>query len=90
MAPGTGGNELPITYKIDVMNALKDAGYSTYRIRQDKLLGEATLQLIRENKPVSWDNIATICKLLNCQPGDIMEYIPEDGGDAPESRQNAE
>jgi len=68
---------LPITYKIDVMTALKDAGYSTYRIRQDKLLGEATLQLIRENKPVSWDNIATICRLLDCQPGDIMEYVPD-------------
>ena len=68
---------MPITYKIDVMTALKDAGYSTYRIRQDKLLGEATLQLIRENKPVSWDNIATICRLLDCQPGDIMEYVPD-------------
>ena len=78
IAPGIGGFELPITYKIDLMAALKDAGYSTYRIRQDKLLGEATLQLIRGNKPVSWDNIATICKLLGCQPGDIMEYVPED------------
>lgn len=69
---------MPIVYKIDVINALKSAGYSTYRIRKEKLLGEATLQKIRNNEPVSWENVATICKLLNCQPGDIMEYTEED------------
>ena len=69
---------MPIRYKTDVIAALKTAGYSTYRIRKDKLLAESTLQLIREDKPVSWDNVATICGLLNCQPGNIMEYV-EDG-----------
>lgn len=69
---------MPIKYKIDVLAALKDAGYSTYRIRKDKLLGEATLQSLREGKAVSWDNIATICRLLDCQPGDIMEYVEEE------------
>ena len=74
---------MPIKYKIDVIAALKNAGYSTYKIRKDRLLGEATLQLFRENKPVSWDNIAIVCRLLNCQPGDIMEYVP---GDKPAER----
>lgn len=69
---------MPIRYKMDVIAALKAAGYSTYKIRKEKLLGEATLQCLRENKPVSWDNISTLCRLLNCQPGDIMEYVPED------------
>ena len=69
---------MPIVYKIDVINALKSAGYSTYRIRKEKLLGEATLQKIRNNEPVSWENVATICKLLNKQPGDIIEYVRED------------
>lgn len=69
---------MPIVYKIDVINALKSAGYSTYRIRKEKLLGEATLQKIRNNELVSWENVATICKLLNKQPGDIMEYVEED------------
>ena len=41
-------------------------------------MGEATLQKIRSNTPVSWENIATICHLLNCQPGDILEYVPEE------------
>lgn len=69
---------MPIVYRIDVLAALKEAGYSSYRIRKEKLMGEATLQKIRSNTPVSWENIATICQLLNCQPGDILEYVPEE------------
>ncbi len=65
---------MPIKYKIDIMANLKAAGYSTYRIRKDKIFGEATIQKIRNNELISWDNISTICKILNCQPGDIIEY----------------
>jgi len=66
---------MPIIYKVDVLAKLKTAGYSTYRIRKDKLLGEATMQRLRGGEPVSWENIATICHLLDCQPGDILEYV---------------
>lgn len=69
---------MPIGYKIDVLAALKDAGYSTYRIRKEKIFGEATVQKFRNAELVSLENIATLCKLLNCQPGDIMEYVEED------------
>lgn len=68
---------MPIQYKIDILAALKYRGYSTYRLRQDKLLGEATLTQIRRGEPVSWANISTICRLLNCQPGDILKYEEE-------------
>lgn len=69
---------MPVVYKFDVLSALKKAGYSTYRIRKEKILGEATLQKFRNNEPVSWENIATLCELLNCQPGDIMEYVEDE------------
>lgn len=68
---------MPIQYKIDVLGALKTAGYSTYKIRKEKLLSESTLQKFRQKEPVSWENIAVVCRLLNCQPGDIMEYMEE-------------
>ena len=74
---------MPIKYKIDVLEALKAAGYSTYRLRKDKLIGEATIQRIRSGEPVSWENISTLCSLLNCQPGDLLEYVPaEDTAEA--------
>ena len=69
---------MSIRYKMDVIAALKEAGYSTYRIRQEKIFGEATLQKIRRGEPVSWENVDTLCRLLGCQPGDLVEYEPED------------
>lgn len=68
---------MPIKYKIDVLAKLKEAGYNTNVIRKEKLLSEGTLQSLRNGKYISMDAISRICKLLNCQPGDIMEYQEE-------------
>lgn len=69
---------MPIRYKIDVLAALKSAGYTSYRIRQEALLSQSTLQKLREGRGVSWENLSTICGLLGMQPGDIMEHISGD------------
>ena len=63
-----------MVFKINVLQALKDKGYSTYRIKNDKLLSQSTLQKLREGKPVSWENIETFCRLLEIQPGELLEY----------------
>lgn len=65
---------MPINYKIDVLGKLKEAGYNTNRLRKEKILGEATIQKLRENKPVSWNNISTICELLDCKIEDILVF----------------
>lgn len=65
---------MPIQYKIDVLSKLKEKGYSTYRLRKERIFGEATIQKIRQGELVSWDNISTVCRLLDCQPGDIVKY----------------
>lgn len=69
---------MPLLYKINVLQALKDKGYNTNKLRKEKILAESTIQKLRENKPISWANIAQICELLQCQPGDILEYIDLD------------
>ena len=71
---------MPITYKLDVLAELKKAGYSSTRIRNEKIMGQATLTQLRRGELVSWMNIETICRLLHCQPGDILEY-KEDSAD---------
>ena len=71
---------MPVVYKVDILAALKAKGYSTYRLRKDKLLAEATIQTIRRGGLVSWDNIGRICTMLDCQPGDILAFEQ----DAPE------
>ena len=68
---------MPVKYKVDIMEKLKAAGYSSYRIRKDKLLGEATVQKLRTGEAVSWENISKICELLQCQPGDLLEHISD-------------
>ena len=68
---------MPLQYKIDVVAALKEKGYTSYKIRQDKLLSESTIQKLRSGKGVSWENIETLCRLLECQPGDFLEYTKE-------------
>lgn len=69
---------MSLRYKIDVLGALKEKGYSSYRLRAEKLIGERQLQQIREGVIVSPACLEKLCTLLGCQPGDILEYVPED------------
>ena len=64
-----------LQYKIDILQALKDQGINTTKIRKEKLLTEATLTAIRAKKPIHWTTLEKICDLLNCQPSDIIENI---------------
>lgn len=67
-----------IKYKIDIISALKNNGYSTYRIKQEKIFNQSQLQQIRNHKLLTQDALNRVCFLLNCQPGDILEYVPDD------------
>jgi putative transcriptional regulator len=69
---------MALKYKIDVLAALKEKGITTYQIRKDRLLSESTVQKLRAGVGVSWENIETLCRLLECQPGNLMEYAPEE------------
>ena len=71
---------MSIKYKIDILAALKEAGYNTTKLRKDKLLSEGVIQALREEKYISLQNVSKICELLDCQPGDLMEYV-RDGGE---------
>ena len=69
---------LSLIYKLNILQLLKSLGYTTYKLRKDKLLAESTIQKLRNNEPISWENIDTLCRLLNVQPGDILEYVPDE------------
>lgn len=67
-----------IIYKINVLDALKENGYSSYKLRKEKIFGEATLQKFRKKEYINFDNLNKLCELLNCQISDIIEYVKED------------
>lgn len=66
-----------IIYK-EMLVKLKAAGYTTYRLRNENLISQKTLTAIRNNEPINTKTIDVICRLANCQPGDIMEYVPDE------------
>lgn len=66
---------MSIVYKINVLEKLKDAGWSTYRIEKEKLLPPATVQRLRKGETISLDSLDRLCAVLGLQPGDIIEHI---------------
>lgn len=65
-------------YKIDVMKSLSDRGFTSTRMRKEKILSEATMQNLRKGKGITTETLNTICVILRCQPSDILEIIPTD------------
>ena len=72
---------MPIKYKVDIIAELKKAGYNTSTIRKEKIMGEAMLQKIRNGQMPSWGVLETLCTLLKCQPGDLLEFVSGDEAD---------
>ena len=70
-------NVMPLQYKVDVLAALKEKGYNTNRIRTEGLLSQSTLQKFRNKQGVSWENLETLCALLECQPADLIEFVKD-------------
>lgn len=69
---------MALQYKIDVTEALKEKGYTSYRIRKDKIIGERQMAQIRHGEVVSNAILDKLCFLLQCQPGDIIKYVDDD------------
>ena len=65
---------MPLRFKIDILDALKSKGYTSYTLRKENILSQSTIQKLREGKGLAWENIERLCALLECQPGDLLEY----------------
>ena len=57
---------------------LKEKDYSTYRIRQENIVSQAALTKMKNGSgDIDTRTINRLCKVLQCQPGDIMEYVED-------------
>lgn len=56
---------------------MKERGLSTYRIRKENIISQSALTSLKNGRSVTTDTIERLCKSLNCQPGDILEYVPD-------------
>ena len=69
---------MALRYKKDILESLKEKGLNSYRIRAERIFGERQLQQLRNGEIVSNACFDKLCGLLQCQPGDLLEYIPEE------------
>ena len=63
-----------IVYSKNIIEEMGKKGYTTYKIKQEKIFNQTQLQQLRDNKLLTQDNLNKLCELLECQPGDILEY----------------
>ena len=68
---------MALYYKVDILGKLKSAGYSTYKLRKEKIFGESTIQRFRAGDPLEWPVLDKLCSLLGCQPGDLIGHEPD-------------
>lgn len=81
---------MPISFE-KLKKLLDDQGKSIYRLKSEKIIGTATIDKIRsgmlmgrpfpdgtKRKNIDTASIDAICEYLNCQPGDIMEYVEDE------------
>ena len=60
----------------NVLQKLAESGWTTYRLTKEKQLGSSTIQRLRNGQSITTDSIDKICELCNCQPEDLVHYVP--------------
>ncbi len=72
-----GGLNMSIVFnKLDLL--LKEKNKTFYSLRKDKVVGTETTRKLQKNQgDIDTRSINSICEYLDCQPGDIMEYVRE-------------
>lgn len=68
-----------IRYKngVDVLAMLKEKGFTSYTMRRDNIIGQSRIQRLRKGELPSWSELSFICLVLGCQPGDLIECVPD-------------
>ena len=68
---------MAIVVNLDVMMAKRKIGLGELARRVDITL--ANLSILKNNKAraVRFSTLEALCRELNCQPGDILEYVPD-------------
>ena len=69
---------MPIVVNLDVMMARRKMSLGELAQKVDITL--ANLSILKNNhaKAVRFTTLEAICRALDCQPGDSLEYVPEE------------
>lgn len=76
---------MAIRINLDVMMAKRKKGVTELAKEIDITLANLSILKNGKAKAVRLETLNAICKALDCQPGDILEFVPdEEGGDLDE------
>ena len=68
---------MPIVVNLDVMMARRKMSLNELAQRVDLTLANLSILKNYHAKAVRFTTREAICKALDCQPGDILEYVPQ-------------
>lgn len=66
-----------LVYKIDVLKALKEKGYNSTKILNERILSQSAMQKLRDGDMIGIKTLEQLCELLETQPGNIIKYEKE-------------
>lgn len=68
---------MPIIVNLDVMMAKRKMSLNELSERVDLTLSNLSILKTGKAKAIRFSTLDVICKALDCQPGDILEYVNE-------------
>jgi putative transcriptional regulator len=71
---------MPIIVNLDVMMAKRKMSLNELSEKVDLTLANLSILKTGKAKAVRFSTLEAICKVLNCQPGDILEYVEKGNG----------
>lgn len=71
---------MPIIVNLDVMLAKRKTTLSQLSEQVDVTLANLSILKTNKAKAVRFSTLEAICKALDCQPGDLLEYVGEGDG----------
>ena len=67
---------MPIIMRLDVVMAQRKMGLSELAEKVDLTLANLSILKNDHAKAIRFSTLEAICMALDCQPGDILEYVP--------------
>lgn len=61
-------------FKMDIVDLLRENGYTPARIRKERLIGGKTMQDMKAGIVPGIKTLETLCKILEMQPGNLIKY----------------
>ena len=73
---------MPILVNLDVMLAKRKMTLSQLSEQVDVTIANLSVLKTNKAKAVRFSTLEAVCAALDCQPGDILEYVPDETGGA--------